>query len=358
MSRTTVQSSPAVSSFSVRTEFGPAYEMLATTSALLHKGHQAYYDLGRAWFTRVAREIPDTYAMLKAFAGGSMMIWDHVYGLAAKASPSHDIGSFIEYVARMDPQDLRLELLGRSYRNMQRRVGIERIADAAAGDVTAQRDLLRLAWPEESAFQTGIREILKNPAAQTQQSMVELLGALARDLWGYIEPTLPALEADAAEKLAAELDGAPLDLVKAAIDTSYTPTADINTVVLVPSFVIRPQVYYFEFDDQMLFQYPVADRHAEAVGWGPPDRLVRMAAALGDRGRLRILAALKDHGMTVKELGAELGLPRSTLRHHVGILYSAGLLRPMQSGSGFNGFQLREEAVTDLAELVEKFLRS
>jgi DNA-binding transcriptional ArsR family regulator len=333
--------------------------MLATTSALLHKGHQAFYDLGRAWFTRVSREIPETYALLQAFAGGSMMIWDHIYGLAAKASPSHDISSFVEYVARMDAQELRLALLGRHYRNMQRKVGIERIEDAAAGNVTAQRDMLRLAWPEETAWQTGIREILKNPAGQTQQALVELLGALGRDLRAYIEPTLPALEADAAEKQAAQRAGTPaLDLVKAAIDTSWTPTADITAVVLVPSFVIRPQVYYFEFDDQMLFQYPVSDRHAEAVGLGPPDRLVRMAAALGDRRRLRILEALKGHGMTVKELSQELGLPRSTLRHHMGILFGAGLVRPMQSGSGFNGMQLREEAVTDLAEMVEKFLRS
>jgi DNA-binding transcriptional ArsR family regulator len=107
----------------------------------------------------------------------------------------------------------------------------------------------------------------------------------------------------------------------------------------------------------MLFQYPVAERFLGSIAARAPDRLAMLAAALGDRGRLRILAALKERDMTLRELGETLGLPRSTLRHHISILRGAGLLRPMQSGTGFWAYGLREEAATDLAELVESFLR-
>ena len=258
----------------------------------------------------------------------------------------------------MHAPELRLELLGRRYRNLQRTVGIELIEDAAAGNNTAQRDFLRLAWPEDSPWQTGIRQLLKDAPGQTQERLVGLLRALERDLGEHIAPALDALAADAEEKRQLAEVQDPRDVIRTAIDTSYTPTAEVNGVVLIPSFVIRPQVYYFEFNDLMLFVYPMSERLAESLGAGPSDRLVRLAAALGDRGRLRILAALKERGMGLKELGEELGVPRSTLRHHIGILYLAGLVRPMQTGvSGFNAYQLREEAATDLAELVDRFLR-
>jgi DNA-binding transcriptional ArsR family regulator len=342
---------------SVRIESGPIFELLATASALLHTDHHAYYDLGRAWFAKVVSEAPDAAGQLRAFAGGSVMFWDPLFGLAAQAGPNHDTGSFIDHLARMDADTLRLELLGRHYRPVQRVVGIERIEEAAAGNPTAQRDLLLRAWPEDSAWQTGVRQLLKVPPTDTQKTLTSLLRVLDRDLARYMVPNLAALQADADDKREAAATLEPLELVRAAIDTAYVPTADVSEVVLVPSYVIRPFVYYFERDDQMLFQYPVADRFLESAGAGAPDRLARLAAALGDRGRLRILAALKERDMTLGELGEARGLPWSTLRHHIGILRGAGLLRPMQSGTGFWAYGLREEAATDLAELVEKFLR-
>ena len=355
---TAVPSAPARTALAVRTASGPSFELLAITQAYLFRSHHAYYDLGRAWFAKLGRGAPETFGQLRSFAGGSVMIWDHLYGLALEQGGDHDIGAFVDHLERMHAPELRLELLGRRYRNLQRTVGIELIEEAAAGNATAQRDFLRLAWPEDSPWQTAIRQLLKDPPAQTQERLVSLVRALERDLGEHIAPVLDALEADADEKRQLAATQPPLEVIRTAIDTAYTPTAEVNGVVLIPSFVIRPQVYYFEFTDQMVFVYPLSERLAESLGAGPSDRLVRLAAALGDRSRLKILAALKERGMGLKELGEELGVPRSTLRHHIGILYLAGLIRPMQTGlSGFNAYQLREEAATDLAELVDKFLR-
>jgi DNA-binding transcriptional ArsR family regulator len=351
-------SPPAGESLPVRVEWGPVFELLATVAAFLHTDHHAYYDLGAEWFRKIATDAPDAASRVREFAGGSDMVWDHLFGLATETGHQHDVNSFADRIAQMDAEDLRLELLGRHYRPVQRAVGIERIEAAAMGSATAQRDFLRLAWPEDSAWQTGLRQLLKRPASETQTRLAVLLRQLNVDFARYVDPALPALEADATDKrdAAATLD--PLSLIRAAIDTAYTPTGDVSAVTLIPSFVIRPFVYYIEHGDQMLFLYPVADRFVGTIGAGPPDRLVRLAAALGDRGRLEILAALKERDMSLKELAERLGLPRSTLRHHVGVLRSAGLLRPMQSGTGFSSYQLREEAAIDLTELVENFLRN
>jgi DNA-binding transcriptional ArsR family regulator len=345
-------------SLHVRIEWGASYELLATVSAFLYTGHHTYYDLGRSWFERITAEAPAAVSQLRSFAGGSVRIWDHLIGLATEAGPQHETGAFADYLARMDAEVLRLDLLGRRNRPVQRAVGIERIVEAAAGSATAQRDFMRLAWPEDAPWQMGLRQLLKASAGETKEALIALLRALDRDMSRYVDPLLPALEADAMDKHATAATLDPLALIRSAIDTAYTPTGDVAGVVLIPSFVIRPYVYFFEHADQMVFLYPVADRFTGPIGAGPPERLVKLAQALGDRGRLQILGALKERDMSVKELGAMLGLPRSTLRHHLGVLRLAGLIRPMQIGTGFPGYQLREEAATDLVELVDRFLRT
>lgn len=342
----------------VRVEFGEAFELLATVWAFLHESHHPYYDLGRSWFERIAADAPETVGQLRAFAGSALMVWDHVIGLVLEGEAPYRTDAFIDHVAAMDPSALRLVLLGRRNRPVQRAVGVERIEEAASGGAIAQRDFLRLAWPDLGPWQAGLRQLFRQPPEATRAALVDVLRAWDRDVFrGYIGPVAPALEADALAKRAGARLMPAADLIRSAIDTGYTPTGDVAGVVLVPSFVIRPFVYFIEHDDQMLFLYPVADRSAETVDAGPPERLVKLAQALGDRGRLEILAALRERDLTVKEIGAHLGLPRSTLRHHLGILHGAGLIRPVQSASGFASYQLREEAATDLAELLERFLR-
>ena len=55
---TAVPSAPPRTALSVRSAFGPSFELLATTQAYLFRSHHAYYDLGRAWFAKLARSAP------------------------------------------------------------------------------------------------------------------------------------------------------------------------------------------------------------------------------------------------------------------------------------------------------------
>ncbi len=342
----------------VRVESGPAFELLATLWAFLHRSHHPYYDVGRSWFDRIAADAPETAAQARAFAGASLMVWDHVLGLALDGGPPYEVDRLLAQLAATEPEALRLALLGRWNRPVQRAVGAERIDEAAAGNATAQRDFMRLAWPDEAPWQAGLRQLFRHDPAETRDELVAVLRAWNRDVFAnYIGPVQPALDADAEAKRASAVTLPAPELIRSALDTGYTPTGDVAGVVLVPSFVIRPFVYFIEHADQMLFLYPVADRTAEAVDPGPPERLVKLAQALGDRGRLEILGVLRERDMAVREIATELGLARSTLRHHLGILQGAGLIRPVQSGTGFSRFQLREEAATDLAELLDRFLR-
>lgn len=58
-------------------------------------------------------------------------------------------------------------------------------------------------------------------------------------------------------------------------------------------------------------------------------------AALGNLGRLRLLRLLVragDAGMTVGEAGRRIGMPPSTLAHHLAALVRAGLVRQVKQG--------------------------
>lgn len=77
-------------------------------------------------------------------------------------------------------------------------------------------------------------------------------------------------------------------------------------------------------------------------------------AALGNEARLRILrlllAAYPD-GLTVGEVQAELGIPNSTLSHHLDKLRNEGLVTVQREGTF-----LRYSARTDTLQLLLGFL--
>ncbi|NDE85382.1 MAG: ArsR family transcriptional regulator, partial [Verrucomicrobia bacterium] len=59
---------------------------------------------------------------------------------------------------------------------------------------------------------------------------------------------------------------------------------------------------------------------------------VRLLAALADPTRLRILAALREHELSVAELQEVLGVGQSRISNHLAQLKSVGLLRDRREG--------------------------
>jgi DNA-binding transcriptional ArsR family regulator len=344
-------------SIAVRVESGPVFELLAIATATLNDSHHANYDLGEPWFDRLATDAPETLAKMRAFAGGSVRVWDHVLGFVLDAGSPFEVANVVAHLKALTPQAVLLDLLGRHNRPVQRVLGQELIERAAAGDSTAQHSFLRLAWPDEDGWQDGLRQLFAQTAEETRGQLVDLLGSLNAEIVPrVVAPVLPALEADAAEKRAAAQGRDALALIRFALDTGYVPTADVLEVVLVPSFVVRPYFYFIEHADQLLFLYPLPDGAAESVGAGPPGRLVKLTNALGDRVRLEVLAALKDRELSIRQLGEHLDLPRSTLRHHLSVLRMAGLIRPVQAAGGFSSYSFRREAVEDVTALLRRYL--
>jgi len=72
--------------------------------------------------------------------------------------------------------------------------------------------------------------------------------------------------------------------------------------------------------------------HATIVDGAGLDRLGDIGRALGDVGRLRILAALRGRELCVCHLTDLLQLDTSTVSRHVGVLRRAGLVEVRKEG--------------------------
>lgn len=74
----------------------------------------------------------------------------------------------------------------------------------------------------------------------------------------------------------------------------------------------------------------IVESPPNAVGLLGP--LLRVAPALADVARVRILAALAPGARSVREIWTHLGLPQPTVSHHLGLLQSAGLVSARRQG--------------------------
>jgi DNA-binding transcriptional ArsR family regulator len=115
-------------------------------------------------------------------------------------------------------------------------------------------------------------------------------------------------------------------------------------------------VYYVHHRDRTLVMYPVSEESVQGSDFGPPARLVKLAKALADEGRLKVLYALRERDLTTAEIAERLGVPRTTMWHHVLILRGAGLIRTVRSNANQTSYQLREEALPEIGELLDGFL--
>ena len=117
---------------------------------------------------------------------------------------------------------------------------------------------------------------------------------------------------------------------------------------------MRPWNSESEMSDTVIFCYPVAEESITADKNAPPARLVKLAKALADERRLRILKKLATGSYTLPEMAEDLGVAKTTLHHHVITLRSAGLVRMNLSD---NRWSLRPYMLNNVGELLNSYLR-
>ena len=335
-------------------EAAPAYEFVVAIATLFEE--RETMEVGPDWFAEVeSRAGTDLVARLTALSQGEGDPWFHLISLVYASPAPRDVPSFLGHLRKTDAEEITLTLLGYYERGYRRAAEPEVMRRAIAGDRDAQRELHRSYYPEWGEWHGFLRSMFEREPAATKAELITVLEGWEKAVWREEEPKLmPILERDAESKraLAAEL---PLERFTevATNGVEYLPRPGVREVVLTPTFVNRPWVSTTEYRDVDILTYPVADESVTAETDAPPLRLVRLAKALGDERRLRILRILGSGDKTLMELAELFEVPKTTMHHHMIALRSAGLVTLT---SGTKRYRLRRDAVPDVGELLRVYL--
>jgi DNA-binding transcriptional ArsR family regulator len=130
----------------------------------------------------------------------------------------------------------------------------------------------------------------------------------------------------------------------------------IRRVILAPSYFARPYNFVLGVGDWRMYGYPIADSALDATDpLAPPQSVLRLHRALGDDTRLRILRLLRDQDYYLTEIAERLELSKPTIKHHLAMLRSAGLVTLVEEG-GLSYYSLRRERLDDASSELKRFL--
>ncbi len=340
----------------VEIDVGPAYELLLSLVALSAPAPCPTFEIGEERFAAFRSGLSaELAATVGQFVGhdGAAPIWGQLLGLASTTPAPRDIPAFLTLVEATDPIELRLHLLGYYSQSAHER---EAMLDAARGEVAALDRLVAPLYPDQPAAQEAVRRLFADRPDGTRRVVVQLLARWYDEVFcPQEELLLPVLARDAEAKRALARSLSPERLIEAATNgIEYVPEPGIRRVVLIPNFVFRPWNLLTEHGDAKLICYPVADESLEEDPDAPPARLVKLYRALGDERRLRTLRKLAAGSSTLQELADAVGVKKSTMHHHLGILRAAGLVR-VKSGEDMR-YSLRHDLLPDVAALLESYL--
>lgn len=201
---------------------------------------------------------------------------------------------------------------------------------ASAGDAQA-REALRAAT---SGHKDDLYALLDDPAG-THRRLVRVLTAWAVP-FATIEPRIRAIQSRDASLRAPDRGAyAGSELIERTTGgIRWLPEVGIRRVILAPSYFSRPYNYLLAGDGWRFFGYPVADDALEVEDrLAPPPAMVRLHRALGDETRLRILKLLASQDLYLTEIAQQLELSKPTIKHHLALLRSAGLVTVIEAGS-------------------------
>jgi DNA-binding transcriptional ArsR family regulator len=341
--------------FVARVEYGPAFEFLVSLCAFGFDEPDTL-DAGPAWFEGVRSALSTRFLEAWERAGPSAgKVWVNLAGLAMLEPVAREVPQLLDRVASLDPLELRLYLLGSHVPAYQARVSPELLRRAALGDTQAQAGLLADRLYFAGHADPALRPLLALDEGHTREVALTVLGSWYEDVFRAGEAEVRETLARDGEANRALLDSMPAErVIETASGIDYVPKAGISTVYLVPQLAVRPWVLLCEHDEARLFCYPATEEAEAADETAPPPRLLRLARALGDERRLRMLKELSRSSASLQELADRFDLPKTTAHHHLAILRTAGLVR--MSSELERRHRLRPEALDELCDLLERFL--
>ena len=344
------------STLTAEIEVSAAHECLMTLYVLSDEARRNTYEVGPAWFDSVRQlASPDLLATIEQFNFRTNQVWEHLVSLVYDCPEPRDVPTFLSFLEQTDALEIRLHLLGYYVREHRRATPPDIIFQAARGDNAAQKQLLKTSFPNDADWQKTLRWLLALDLEATKRLLVDILRRWYNEVFQKQEPDiLPILARDAEAKRVLQASMTTEQLIEAATGWEYIPEPGIRRVVLIPSYVLRPESTSGERADTRIFCYPVAGESITADRDTPPARLVRLVKALADERRLRVVKRLATRSYTLQEIADEFGVAKTTMQHHLNTLRQAGLVRMRMSDYRYS---LRGEVLNSVGELLDEYVK-
>lgn len=304
--------------YRIEVDWAPVHELFVSLWAYVTRREHKTLDLGPPW-VRGVREMlrPDLAAQLSSIRALEPL--DGVGFLIGQCPDERDAAGFIDWLSGLSAGEL-----------------YERIAPLI---------------PE------GKGDMLQGLDA-ARDSAVRLLSAWNEQYFSGIAPAiLDGLrrDAEAARALVGTIPSVEL-VERATNGLDFVPAVPVEYVLLTPQYHYRPWNLFGRGRDMWFFQYPT-DAPPTVEG-EPPSRLLRLARALSDESRLRILHHLTAGPCSFTDLVRLTGLSKSTVHHHMVALRAAGLVRVHFVDERRETYSLRTNAADALGENLRRFLHA
>lgn len=346
---------PRLSSLGPTARFvaAPGAELLLSILPVVDRdGRQRITD-GELWANRA--DVPALRAARRTLERIGREPIINLLGVAIEAVTAGSARALLDHLRGLEPAELVLNMVGGYRRTIRRGTPPDVIRAAVAGDAAARRSFLETSMPEVENWQASLENLLATPPKRTAERTLTALEAWYDHAFAAEEDRIS--DAQAREVAQREREGPPRSAEawfgRLAPGIDYQVPPEVDDVVFVPTFVVRPAIVFLDHRTTTILAFPVTE---ERTGSEPPVELVRLGKALGDELRLRALRALADGPRTLGDLAIELGVPRTSLSHHLGVLRAAGLVSLTIEDGRWGRLRLQVDAADDLPSMLREYV--
>jgi DNA-binding transcriptional ArsR family regulator len=340
--------SRGATSFTIDWDVRPAYDFVFSLSS----DAGSTDDLpaaDRQWLTESLASLPaDARGSIKQLFENELCV--QVAALLIERPDVRTSADFVATVRASSPA----EVIGPAFEDGHHEASVaEMIKRALAGD-TSVLDELEERLPDWD--RQGRIAVLRDP----QKTYDRILTGLTawQERYAEIEPRITSiLERDYDSRAGDRASQSPVDLIERTTGgIRWLPEPGVRRVVLAPSYFSRPYNFLMAARDWRFFAYPVSDDALdETDALMAPQSVVRLHRALGDSTRLKILKLLASRDLYLTEIAQQLELSKPTIKHHLALLRSAGLVTITESGTVMY-YTLRRNRLDDASAEIKRFL--
>ncbi|MFA9432380.1 ArsR/SmtB family transcription factor [Egicoccus sp. AB-alg2] len=211
---------------------------------------------------------------------------------------------------------------------------LELVQRVIAGDTEALEQLREMDAAGECPHELEV--LVRTSPAEYRDRLVTAIDRFEVEVFRDLQDeAMGAIERDVLHRHRQLDDGMPAAEVVLEATNGYELPEDDRTlrrVVLLPSFWFRPWLILGRLEDTEVLSTPVADQFVALPSEAPPPTLVKLAKALGDEGRLRLLRRMSGGPITLADAMEELEVAKATAHHHLALLRQAGLVSLREEG--------------------------